>query len=233
LSSALKTIINTDGIVENLQKLLYAGTLCVCLVISSSAFGGGWRLSLGINLSGGVSGFHGQKALCSPGFDGYAVAPEPAVSGGAGLAAAVKANGILTAAIEPQYSLYRTYSKFYIRADSTNQKERHAAGVNLQSLELPLLARFDLSPVYIETGVQPGASICARIRRDGEYEKPRLNRFSAGVTAGLGTAISANTMIGLRGYYSLTEYDKNPNGYPWTIRVSATQYFIYRKGGRI
>jgi hypothetical protein len=234
--------------VGNLQKLLYAGVLCACFVTLPRAFGGeaatgganaggaiigGGRFSLGINLSAGASGFHGHKALYGPGFGGYAVAPGPAVSGGAGLAAAIKANGVLTAAAEPQYSLYRTHSAFYIRANDTSPKERHTAGADLRSLELPLLARFDISPIYIETGVQPGANLRARIRRDGESEKPRLNRFAAGVTAGFGAAINANTMIGLRGYYSLTEYDKNSNGYPWTVRVSATQYFIFTKGGRI
>jgi hypothetical protein len=97
---------------------------------------------------------------------------------------------------------------------------------------LPLLARFNIDPVYIETGIQPGVNLYARTYIDGESENPGLNRLAAGVTAGLGAAIGTNTAIGLRGYYSLTEYDKNHNGYPWTVRVSATQYF-HKKGGRI
>jgi hypothetical protein len=232
LPSALKTIINTDGIVRNLPRLLYISIASACFVIPSCAYGGDGRLSLGISFSGGVSGFHGHKAQYIPNLDGYAVAPKPAISGGAGLAAAFIVNGILTTAAEPQYSLYRVHSKFYIKTDETATKEPHTAGAELHSLELPLLARFNINPIYIETGVQPGANLYAQIRRDGESETPGLNRLAAGVTAGFGAVINNNTTIGLRGYYSLTEYDKNSHGYPWTVRVSATQYF-HKKGGRI
>jgi hypothetical protein len=200
-------------------KLRCAALICFYFWIlpCACAYGYGADFGLGLSLGLGVSGFSGHRALSSPAFDGYAIVPGPAFSGGAGVTAAFRANGVLTAAAEAQYSWYRAGGEFRGRA----------AGVDLHSLELPVFARFGFGRVYAETGVQAGVNLEARVYAGGYSESPKFNRFAAGTVLGFGVAVKDGFTIGLRGCYGLLGYDKNFNGYPWSARVSATKFFIY------
>jgi hypothetical protein len=185
--------------------------------------------NIGIRLGLGMSGLQGHKPLLAPGQSGLAIVMNPTVATSAGLAMAIRPPAFpdgLTIALEPQYSLYRAHGEFVLGSPDADYRDLYVAGVFLHSVELPVLMRYNFGgSVYMEAGIQPGANVYTQIYRGNQLFKPELNTFAFGAAAGIGVEFY-NALLGVRGYYSFTQYDKNLNGYPWSIQVSLTKFIL-------
>jgi hypothetical protein len=191
-------------------------------------FFGSGAFSMGVRLGLGMSGLHGHKALIDPGQEDLAIVMRPVISTSAGLAMAIRVvdgSENFTLAFEPQYSLYRAHGEFVMEEPGADYRNLYVAGVFLHTVELPILARFNLNSVYMEAGIQPGANLYAQIYEGGRLRKPEFNKFACGIAAGMG-AKRSDMLLGIRGYYSFIQYDKKLNGYPWSIQVSLTKNFL-------
>jgi hypothetical protein len=181
------------------------------------------KFHLGIRSALGVSALRGHKALKlldSP----HAIRLEPAFSLGGGIAFAIEINSVFTLAPELQYNWYRANGEF-VKENGTDFRDLHEAGASLHSFELPILARFSFSSVYIELGPQAGYNYYAKIYNDSEFKKPKINPFAFGPSLGVGASING-ILVGIRGHFGVLEYAKNTKGYPWAAQVSLTQFFF-------
>jgi len=183
---------------------------------------------LGVRGGLGISAFSGHKALIDKGYEHYAIILKPTVSASAGLAGAFAVNDFFSVAVEAQYSLYKAHGEFVDNADKVggqDYRNLYLAGAVLHAAELPVLARFHLNPVYIEAGVAPGANVYSYVYKGSEFGKPIPNYFACGAVFGFGFEIE-DVLLGVRGQYGFIEYDKNLNGYPWSVQVSITKFFL-------
>jgi len=149
----------------------------------------------------------------------------PAFSLGAGIATAIEFNSLFTLAPELQYTWYRANGEF-VEGNGKIFQPLHEAGVSLHSFELPILARFNFGSFYAEVGPQIGLNCYAKTYTDSDNQKPDIDVFAVGPSAGFGMNIDNSTLIGLRGHFGLLEYAEKTNGKPWVAQVSVTKFFF-------
>ena len=194
------------------------------LIVICTSFAFAQEFHLGIRSGLGTGALRGHKALLSVSFGPNAIRLYPAFSASAGLAFAVDVNRFFSIAPELQYTLYQAKGELTLRTGDYFD-DLHRAGVSLHSLELPLLARFNIGSAYIEAGPQVGANIYTVLYKDSEFKKPKINTFAFGPSLGGGVNVKG-ALFGLRGHFGLLEYAKKTNGYPWTVQASVGKFFF-------
>jgi hypothetical protein len=182
------------------------------------------QFHLGVRSGLGVSALRKHKTLqLSP--TPYSIRLEPAFSLSAGIAFAFEINSLFTLAPELQYTWYRANGEF-VQKNDQDYPDLNEAGASLHSFELPILARFSFSSVYIELGPQVGYNYYAKIYKNNELKKPEINVFAFGPSIGGGVKITDGLLLGVRGYFGIFEYAQDTNGYPWAAQVSITHFFF-------
>jgi len=175
------------------------------------------QFHFGVRLGFGISAMRGHIPLQS-------LVMGPAFSGGGGVAFAMQFNNLFTLAPELQYTLYRTNRE--VQIDNGGRfRDLNEVEAKLHSFELPILARFSFASIYAEAGPQVGYNYYSRIRGSSYNQRPELNTFAFGPSAGFGVNVS-ETLIGIRGHFGLLEYAKKTKGYPWTAQISLTKFFF-------
>jgi len=188
---------------------------CISFALAQEA-----HVSPGFHYGIGISAFRGHRALQSLSFGPNAIKLYPSLSASVGAVLNVKINKSFSFMPELQYTLYRAYGEITIE-DGTDFSDLNVAGVEMHSLELPMLARFNFGSAYAEIGPQVGANVHAKIYMNNDFKKPNINTFAFGPSIGAGINIK-NISIGLRGHFGLLEYAKKTDGYPWSAQISLT-----------
>jgi len=191
--------------------------------------------TFGLRGAVGVSAFSGHKAIYTESFKGYAIQLGASASASAGLACAFDVSPLISIAAELQYSLYTAYGEFVVKTNGSDFGELNLAGVELHTVELPVLARFnfgdfalgdvDNTRLYAEAGVQFGGNMRARITANSDSKRPYLNALAVGPALGLGVNVN-DVLFGVRGYFNVIEYAENSNGLPWTVQAGVTAFLF-------
>ncbi|MCL2688626.1 MAG: PorT family protein [Chitinispirillia bacterium] len=191
---------------------------------------GGNVFRCGLRAGLGVSAFDGHKAIYTESFGSSAVSLGPFVSASVGLVFSAPVTELISIAWEVQYSLYTAHGEFSIKRDGRDFGEMHQAGVELHTVEMPILANFNFGDrYYAELGPQVGWNFYGKIYANRELKKPYLNDFAFGPALGFGMKVNSDLAVGVRGYYNVLEYAENSNGYPWTVQGSITTFFSCKK----
>jgi len=190
----------------------------------------------------GLSAFAGHKAFAPDNFPqagGYTPMLGAWVSTGIGLAAVADITDLVSIAAELRYSLYTSRGSF--RYDANTEVQGLAeSSVELHSVELPILARFnlldlgaldfnlgivDLGFLFVDVGPVFGANLFAK-GKAGSFDKaPDRNGFAFGPAAGAGVYLNNGAAsIGVRGFFNVVEYAENTGGYPWAVQLAAALY---------
>jgi hypothetical protein len=205
--------------------------------------GGGFMPRMGARAGLGISAFAGHKAITTSDSvpkalafpqDGrgtkLAISLGASVSTSVGFAAELDLADFVdigipfAVAAEFQYTIYTAYGSFILKTDSdVDFPPLYEAGLELHTLELPILARVRYDIFYAEAGPQFGANISAKAHANAELKRPLVNGFSFGPALGLGAEFNG-VLLGLRGYINVLEYAKNSNGRPWALQVGVTGY---------
>ncbi|MDR1830976.1 MAG: PorT family protein [Candidatus Fibromonas sp.] len=194
------------------------------LIVVCTSFASAQEFHLGIRSGLGASALRGHNVLQSLSFGPNVVKLHPAFSASAGLAFAAEVNRLFSIAPELQYTLYQAKGELTLKTGDGFDDLRRA-GVNLHSLELPFLVRFNIGSAYIEAGPQVGANLYAVLYKNNELKKPKVNVLAFGPSLGGGVNIKG-ALFGLRGHFGLLEYAKKTNGYPWAVQASVGKFLF-------
>jgi hypothetical protein len=180
--------------------------------------------NLGVRAGAGISQFRKHIALI-PNHEFYkGIKLNPSLSASAGLAFQIGINELFAIAPELQYSFYSAENDLQVKDANERYNARlYEAGVYLHVFEIPLLARFNLSPVYLEVGPQLGFNLYSRIYEDLEFYRPDLGLVAFSAVGGVGAKVS-NTLVGVRGGVGFLKYAKDAKGIPWNVQVGVTQF---------
>jgi hypothetical protein len=184
--------------------------------------------SIGVRGAFGASSFAGHKALWTPAYGNLAVELGAGLSGSVGLSIARDFSDLISVSADVIYTIYTARGGFSLKAGGADFGIMNEAGVELHSIEVPVLARFNnlLGPLYAEVGPQFGVNVYGKIYANSELKKPYLNAFAVGPAVGLGLGIPGKAAIGVRGCYNFIEYAENSGGRPWAVQVGITKYYI-------
>jgi hypothetical protein len=210
-----------------LKTLALLISLCASLAIASESEPAAAALKKGFRFGYGLSGFQKHKALAEENWP-KALAPKPNfLAYSLGFASAIDFGKYFSFAPELQYSFYsasgeKTNNERSIINDA-NFKDMNEIFVYLHSLELPIMARFNIGSAYAELGPQAGYNFYAKTYMNNQPRKPSLNAFAFGPSAGFGFNADGMgiIMVGVRGYYGVLEYAKS-GGHPWHAELSIT-----------
>jgi hypothetical protein len=131
-----------------------------------------------------------------------------------------KVNSFYSFVPELQYTLYKAHGEFTM-TNGTDFETLNEAGVEMHSVELPIMMRFNLGSAYFEVGPQVGNNVYAKIYLNHEFIKPKINAFAFGPSIGFGANLKFLT-IGVRYHFGIFEYAEKTNGYPWAMQISLT-----------
>jgi hypothetical protein len=179
------------------------------------------KFGLGIRVGLGLSDFRDHKALP---FGIKAAQPKPDFSYSIGIVPAFGITDLISVAPEVQLTYYSASNEYAIKT-GTAFMDMNEVFVYMYSLELPIMTRFDLGVAYAELGPQIGYNHYAKIYMNNEPKKPDVNVFAFGPSIGGGIKIDG-MLLGVRGYFGITEYANKSNGYPWHVQVSLTNFFF-------
>jgi len=177
----------------------------------------------------GISNYRGHIALRTPETPdkrSFGLKVEPAFTYSVGAAFQIGFNSLFSLAPELQYSLYRSNASVQIE----NKVEQlfdweYEVGVFTHALELPILARFNISDFYAEIGPQIGLNLSSKIYKNANYYRPDENVFAFGVAAGGGINLSG-ILLGVRGYFGFLEYAEDAKGIPWSVQLSVSPFLF-------
>jgi len=185
-------------------------------IIASS----GLPISLAPRLSGGISGFYGHKRVNN-------LFLRSSYSFGAGIVVLVPLiDGFLSLDPAIQYSYSRTHSE-WSKNELFSKKVRKAT-VSSHALEIPVLARLDLTDVlFVEIGPQfnfilsstTETEISSALGGKESYDTPDLNLFVFGGAVGIGYNVTKEFSVDIRGQYGFFEYAEDTYGKPWIIHL--------------
>jgi hypothetical protein len=192
-----------------------APLLAFCTVFASSP-----DFSPEVRYGVGISDFRGHGPFQSLSFGPNIIKIYPALSVSIGAVFAFKINENYTFAPELQYTLYKAHGEAYME-NGTSFRTLNEAGVEMHSIEIPMMAHFNFGSAYIEAGPQIGANVHAKIYLNHELRKPDMNIFAFGPSVGFGARLKYFS-IGLRHHFGLFEYAERTNGYPWAMQISLT-----------
>jgi hypothetical protein len=185
---------------------------------------------VGVRGAFGASSFAGHKAFRVPAGGNLAIELGTGLSGSAGISVAGDFADLITVSIDVLYSIYTARGGYYLKEEGKDIGVMNEAGVELHSVEAPVLARFNFNnifgPFYAEVGPQFGANIYGKIYKNAEWSKPYVNGFAVGVAAGLGLGIPGKAAIGVRGCFNFLDYAENVGGKPWAVQVGVTKYYV-------
>jgi hypothetical protein len=188
--------------------------------------GGESKFRYGMRAGMGVSAFSGHKAIYTESFGSHAISLGALISASTGLVFAAPITDDFGIVWELQYSLYTAYGEFSLKTEGVDFGKMNEAGVELHSLEMPVLANYSFGGrYYAEVGPQFGANLYAKIYANSELKKPYLNRFAFGPALGVGVKLNDAAAVGVRGYFNVLEYAENSEGRPWTVQAGITSFF--------
>jgi hypothetical protein len=181
--------------------------------------------NFGVRAGAGISQFRDHVALI-PNPELYkAVKLAPSLSASAGLAFQIGINDIFAIAPELQYTFYSASNDLQVEDPSERYHARlYEVGAYVHTFEIPLLARFYLSPIYVELGPQLGFNLYSKFYEGEDNYSPEdlgLVAFSAACGAG---AKLGNTLVGVRGSVGFLKYAKETGGIPWNVQLGITQF---------
>jgi len=181
------------------------------------------KFSMGLRIGLGMSDFRSHKALA---FDGHALIPGVDLSYSLGLVFAFGINDLISVVPELQYTYYSASNEYIIERGVADFEYMNEVLVYMYSIELPILARFNVAPgYYAEVGPQFGINSYAKIYKNNSPRKPDVNPFAFGPAIGGGISMSG-VQLGVRYYFGILEYAENSDGYPWSLQVSLTTFFF-------
>jgi len=183
------------------------------------------KFDFGLRVGVGISSFRGHKALA---FTSYSIIPGIDYSYSIGLVSSIAINNFFSIAPELQYSFYSASNEYTIEEPFNDFDPMREAYVYMYAVELPIMFRFKLENfynIYMEVGPQFGINNYAKIYKNNLPYKPDLNVFAFGPAAGFGVNMNG-ILLGIRGYFGITEYAENSNGYPWSVQASLTTFFF-------
>ena len=180
----------------------------------------------GVRAGVGVSAFAGHKAIFTPSFGSHAISLGPLFSASTGLVFAAPVTDGLCISWEILYSLYTAHGEFTLETKGADFGKLNQAGVELHSLEMPILANLNIGGnYYVEIGPQFGVNLYSRIYANNDLKKPYLNNIAFCSAVGFGVKLNPALAVGIRGTFNFIEYAENSNGRPWSVQAGVTSYF--------
>jgi len=190
-------------------------------------------VQLGVRGVLGVSAFNGHKALRLAPIANPALAPDgiealqlgAGLTTGGGLAAQVNITDLISVGVEVMYNVYRARANTGVRVPEADFGRMHEARVELHTIEIPVLARFNFldNLLYAEAGFQLGGNTYGKIEVNNELRHPYLNGFAFSPAVGVGVN-SGKALLGVRVNYNVVEYAENSNGNPWAFTFGITMF---------
>lgn len=181
----------------------------------------------GVRAGLGISHFRNHAALRIVKFDGSETGAAADLNPGIGLSAglAMEIAGLLPFRLAPEinYALYRSNNEI-VSEKGKALKQVHRMGVYMHALEIPVLARFSVGPAYAELGPQLDFNLYSAIYKNGNYYRPRMNIWGAGVAAGGGVKIMEGTSLGARLHCGFREYATDVKGIPVSFQINVNHF---------
>jgi len=188
------------------------------------------KIDYGARVGFGISGFNGHKVLTFNDVSTqYGIDMSMSAAYSIGFASSIKINKLISIAPELQLSYYSASGETTVNTNSREFERMIEASVYMYSIELPVMARFNvdalLNGLFLEIGPQFGYNIYSKIYKNNVPYKPDVNAFAFGPSIGGGKNVNG-ILAGIRCYYGIIEYAKNSDGYPWTVQASLTKFFF-------
>lgn len=153
------------------------------------------------------------------------IKPAPSAVLSTGLISQINLSENFSIAPELLYSIYSSNAEKVNKAENGFDRLTEV-GVELQALELPLLARYDFGGIYAEAGPQVGWNFSSKMHINADYYSPDLNPLAFGIAAGLGTDSYGILLLGIRAYFGILEYSKDAKGVPWSLQASLSAFLF-------